>query len=80
MFGALLRAAPQALFVALLAAVGSRVATPLIDSMTAGSAQQSDLIVGTLTAATDNFLLVGILALLITLVARATIEAQLGGV
>lgn len=79
MFGALLRAAPQALFMALLAAVAARVVAPLVDTMTAGGAQQSDLIVGTLSAASDNMLLVGLVALLVTLVARATIEAQLGG-
>jgi hypothetical protein len=79
MFGAVLRAAPQALFVALLAAVGARVTQPLFDFMAAGPAESDDLLLGSLQAASDNILLVAILALVLTLIARAVVEARIGG-
>jgi hypothetical protein len=79
MFGAVLRAAPQALFMALLAAVAARVTDPLFDFMASGPAQSDDLLLGSLQAATDNILLVGVLALILTLLARAVIEARIGG-
>jgi hypothetical protein len=78
MFGALLRAAPQALFMALIAAVLSRILAPLVSFNLNGPATQSDLLINTLTTVSGNSLLIGILALLVTLVARAVVEAQLG--
>jgi hypothetical protein len=80
MFGVLLRAAPQALFIALLAAVMAEVTNPLVDQMTAGGAEQSDLLVVAVQSGTENAVLVGIVGLVVTLVARATIEARLGGI
>lgn len=81
MFGALVRAAPSALFMALLAAVLSKVLSPMIDVMTAadGVTEQSNLVAG-LISVSNNALLVGLLALLLTLIARATVEKSLGGV
>lgn len=80
MFGAILRAAPQALFIALLGAVLARVTDPLIDQMVAGGAEEGDLLLKTAQAGTENAVLVGILALLVVLIARAVIEAQMGRV
>jgi hypothetical protein len=80
MFGFLLRAAPQALFVALLGAVASKVLQPIIDVSLAGPATEQDLLISSLVAVTDNFVLAGLLGLLLTLIARAVIEARLGGV
>jgi len=77
MFGALLRAAPEALFIALFAAIVARVVDPLKQAALDGPATQSDTLIVTLSAATENFILVGLLALLLTLIARATIESQL---
>ena len=79
MFGAIVRAAPQALFVALLGAVTARVANPLIAQAAAGSATKQDTLLAGLVTLTDNFVLVGILALLLTLLARAVLEAQVAG-
>jgi hypothetical protein len=79
MFGALLRAAPQALFIALLAAITSRVLDPFLSFIAAGPAETDDLLYSGLESASENFLLVGLLALLVTLVARAVIEARVGG-
>jgi len=79
MFGAVIRAAAQALFVALLAAVATRVLSPLFDFMAAGPAQSDDLLLGSLQAASDNLLLVALLALVLTLLARAVVEARVGG-
>lgn len=80
MFGAILRAAPQALFIALLGAVLARVTDPLIDQMVAGGAEDGDLLLTAAQAGSDHAVLVGIVALLLTLIARATIEAQMGRV
>jgi len=80
MFGALLRAAPQALFVALLGAVTARIMEPLLAVMVGGSATQNDMLVSGLQSATDNFVLIGVLALLVTLLARAVLEARAGRV
>lgn len=80
MFGALLRAAPQALLIALLTAVFARVVNPLIDVMTDGPASSNDMLVSGLNSATSNFILVGLAALVLALIARAVLEARLGGV
>lgn len=81
MFGAILRAAPQALFIALLASVSARITEPLIDfTLDNSPAAKSDMLVSGLQSATDNYLLVGIAALLLALVARAVVEARVGGV
>lgn len=79
MFGAVLRAAPQALFLALLAALAARITQPLFDFMAAGPATSNDLLLGSLQAATDNMLLIGVLALLLRLIAAAVVEARIGG-
>lgn len=64
---------------ALLAAVAARVTDPLFDFMLDGPAKSNDLLLGSLQAATDNILLVGVLALVLTLLARAVVEARVGG-
>ena len=79
MFGFIVRAAPQALLFGLLAAALSAVVDPMVDFMTDGPATQSDLLVSALTATTDNFVLVGLAALLLTFIGRAVLEARVGG-
>lgn len=75
MFGALLRAAPQSLAFALLAALTAWVVGPMVDVMLgAESAATDDLLIWGLQTATDQFLLVGLFALVASLVARATVE------
>lgn len=80
MYGFILRAAPQALFIGVLAAVLSAIVDPLLTFMTDGPATSNDLLVSSLTAVTDNFVLVGIAALALTFIGRAVIEGKLGGV
>lgn len=80
MFGAFARAAPQALFIALLAAILARVLDPILEfTLDSPNATQNDMIIAGLQAASDNFLLVGLIALAVALLARATIEASIGG-
>jgi len=81
MYGVLLRAGPQALFISLMAALFARVLNPLVDVMLVdGPAQQDDMLINALTAASDNFVLIGIIALVITILGTAVIEADQGGV
>jgi hypothetical protein len=80
MFGALLRAAPDALFVALIGAFLAKVTGPFIGVMTSGSIQQSNQLVGWLSSVSDNAVLIGILGLVLTLLARAVVEAQVARV
>jgi len=80
MLGAFARAAPQALFAAVIAAFLSRVMSyimPII--LDSPDASESDPLVSGLMAvsSSDNFLLVGLLALLLTLLGRAMVEAKL---
>lgn len=77
MYGVLVRAAPQAVFVALVSAAGSRVLQPLVDLMLQEGAKD-DLLISGLQTASDNFVLVGILALLLTILAAAVIESRGG--
>lgn len=80
MFGAILRAAPQALFIALLSAVFARVLSPIIDFiLQSPNADQNDLLISGLQAASDNFILVGLVALALVLLTRAVLESQIGG-
>lgn len=79
MYGELLRAAPGALFAALLAAVLSYVLDPILDLMLASDeASASDPLITGLQAVEGNALLAGVIAILLTLIARATVERQLG--
>jgi len=81
MYGVLLRAGPQALFISLMSALFARVLDPLVDVMLVdGPAQQDDMLINALTAASDNFVLIGIIALVITILGTAVIEADQGGV
>lgn len=80
MFGTIVRAAPQALFIAFLSAILARVLGPIMDFIMASeSANQDDLLISGLTAASDNFIIVGLIALGVVLLARAILEAQIGG-
>jgi hypothetical protein len=76
MFGALLRAAPQLLGIPLLAAALAKVVGPMVTFATNGPATQSDMLIVLMTGISDNFVLVGVLALFLTLLARAVIEAR----
>jgi len=76
MFGALLRAAPQLLGIPLLAAALAKVVGPIVTFATDGPATQNDMLIVLLTGISDNFVLVGVLGLLLTLVATAVIEAR----
>lgn len=80
MFGVILRAAPQALLFALLAGVLARIVGPLLDfTLQSPNANQSDLLIAGLQAASDNFLLVGLISLAVVIIARAVLESQIGG-
>jgi Mg/Co/Ni transporter MgtE len=77
MLGAIARAAPGALFAAVIAAVLSRALGPLLDIMLeADAATESEPLISGLQAASNNFLLVGIIGLLLTLIGRAIVEAR----
>lgn len=78
MYGFILRAAPQALFVALLGAITAKVVGLLAETMLAGPATESDLLVSGLTAVSDHYILVGIAALIVTWIGRAVLEARAG--
>lgn len=80
MLGAFARAAPQALFIAVLAAMTARIMDPLTTFiLDSNSASKSDPLVNLLQTASDppNFLLVGVLGLILTLIGRAMVEARL---
>lgn len=80
MLGAFARAAPQALFIAVLAAITARATEPMTNyALNSTSASQSDPLISGLSAASDppNFLLVGVIALVLTLIGRAMVEAEL---
>lgn len=80
MYGVILRAAPQALFIALLAAVLSRVLDPILEFILASpNAEESDLLISGLQAASENFILVGLIALALVIIARAVLESEIGG-
>lgn len=78
MYGFILRAAPQALFVALLGAITAKVVGLLAEVMTDGPGTQSDLLINGLLAVSDHYILVGIAALVVTWVGRAVLEARVG--
>jgi hypothetical protein len=80
MFGVLIRAGPQALFMALLGAILARILSPLIGFMTAGPATEDDLLINALTAVSENYILMGVLALVITILATAVLESRAGAV
>jgi len=77
MFGILVRSAAEALFITLLAWVLGQVVNPLLETI-AVEAAEDDLLYQTLTAAGENFILVGILALFVSLIARAIVEGRAG--
>lgn len=79
MFGVIIRAAPQALFIALLSAVLARVLDPIIEfTLESPNADENDLLISGLQAAGDNFILVGLIALALVILTRAVIESQVG--
>lgn len=79
MFGALVRAAPQLLIFPLLAAALAKVMGPLVTFMTDGPATTGDMLIVMLNGASNNFVLIGVLALFLGLLARAISEAQTPG-
>jgi len=78
MYGVLFRAGPEALFVGVLGAVFARALGPLVDVMMV-EANQDDVLISALTAASDNFILVGIIAIMLTVLATAVLEGSVGG-
>lgn len=80
MYGVILRAAPQALFIALLAAVLSRILDPILEfTLESPNAAESDLLISGLQAASENFILVGLISLALVIIARAVLESEIGG-
>jgi hypothetical protein len=77
MYGAVIRAGGEALFVALLAAVLSFALEPFITFL-GDYADQSDLLYSGLVAVSNNALFAALLGILIWLIARAVVEAQTG--
>ena len=81
MFGGILRAAPDALFVTLIAAITSYVLAPLYSfAVASDGASETDILLWGLRTASANFLLVGLFAGLLTLLARANLESGPGGI
>jgi len=78
MFGILVRSAAEALFVALLSWVLGQVPAPLVTLMQDGAANQDDLLIQALNGAGEHFVLIGILALFVSIIARAVIEGKAG--
>lgn len=79
MFGALIRAAPQLLIIPLIAAALAKILGPMVTFMTDGPATSSDMLITLLNGASNNFVLIGVLALLMVLIARAITEARTPG-
>jgi len=78
MFGILARSAAEALFVTLLAWVLGKVVAPMVTLMTDGAATKDDLLIQTLQGVGDNFVFVGIVALFLSIIARAIVEGRAG--
>lgn len=78
MYGTLIRAGLEALFIALLGAVFVAVMSPLLSAMYP-AANEDDLLINALTAAQENFILIGIIAILVTVIATAILEGSIGG-
>jgi hypothetical protein len=80
MFGAFLRAAPAAALGALAAAALAKVMSPLTEVAQCTSTYAGDPLCAGLVAATNNFLLVIGLGIMLGLIARAAVEGRLGGI
>jgi len=81
MFGVLVRAAIQGVFVALIASVLSRAMDPILQIMLDGPATQNDFLINSLeTASTVRVaVLLGMVALLLKIVTAAIVESR-GGI
>jgi len=81
MFGVLVRAAIQGVFVALIASVLSRAMDPIVQIMLDGPATQNDFLINSLeTASTVRVaVLLGMVALLLKIVTAAIVESR-GGI
>jgi len=81
MFGVLVRAAIQGVFVALIASVLSRAMDPIVQIMLDGPATQNDFLISSLeTASTVRVaVLLGMVALLLKIVTAAIVESR-GGI
>lgn len=80
MLGLIARTAPEALLVALISAAFARIMAPIKNVILASpNATANTTFVRGLDAASSstNFLLVGIVAFLLTILGRAMVEAQL---
>lgn len=78
MFGWLLRAAPQILFLAFLAALLGYILEPLLGFITDGGAHTSSPLVEAIGAVQSNLIIVGIVGLILAGIARAVVEARMG--
>lgn len=78
MYGVLIRAGPGALMIALMGALAARILEPLLDMMLV-EASQDDMLIKSVTAISENFILVGLIGLGITIVGAAVLEAKTGG-
>jgi len=80
MYGVLLRAGPQALMISLMGTITTVVLSNLTEVMLAGPATQDNMLIKAFTGVHENFVLIGIIALALTVLATATVEAGQGGV
>jgi Na+-driven multidrug efflux pump len=76
MWGALLRGALALLFIPLLGAVLGRPLAHMVDFIVAGSATKQDLLPAMLVAVSDNWVLVGGIAIFVAVLAAAIAEAR----